>query len=72
MLLKAVPEAQKEELVAGKDLGAFAIMAHLQILYISLEDLERRRRFSRIWNFHLKLQACQRQCFSCVDGSGGE
>ena len=33
MLLKAVPEAQKEELVAGKNLSAFAIMAHLQILY---------------------------------------
>ena len=33
MLLKAIPEAQKEELVAGKNLGAFAIMAHLQILY---------------------------------------
>lgn len=33
MLLRAVPEAQKEELVAGKNLSAFAIMAHLQILY---------------------------------------
>eukprot|EP00435_Cladocopium_sp_Y103_P038530 s827_g10.t1 len=33
MLLKAVPESQKEELVAGKSLSAFAIMAHLQILY---------------------------------------
>ena len=33
MLLKAVPETQKEELIAGKNLGAFAIMAHLQILY---------------------------------------
>ena len=29
MLLKAVPDDQKEELVAGKSMGAFAIMAHL-------------------------------------------
>ena len=33
MLLKAVPETQKEELIAGKNFGAFAIMAHLQILH---------------------------------------
>ena len=33
MLLKSIPESQKEELVAGKSLSAFSIMAHLQILY---------------------------------------
>lgn len=33
MLMHAIPTAQKEELVAGKNLGTFAIMSHLQILY---------------------------------------
>ena len=33
MLIKAIPDTQKEELVASKSLGVFGIMCHLQILY---------------------------------------
>ena len=33
LLLKAIPTSQKEELVAGKSISTFSIMAHLQVIY---------------------------------------
>ena len=33
MLIHAVPEAVKDELVAGRKLGAFSILAHLYLTY---------------------------------------